>query len=244
MAIEGVDEAEVDRLYGLPLDRFTEERDTLARRLRQEGRRDAADAVKGLRKPSLAAWTVNLLARERPEEIRALLDAAEGVRRAHGAGPKELREATAAEREAVSALVESARAVLAAAGRPATEGTLDAVAGTLQAAAAAEETRDALERGRLERELEPSGFDALAGLSLAAPAGKRRQARESRERTPDRRRVEKARASLAEAQARARELRRTAEGAERAAKRARADADRAEAEVKRAEEALEAAQTA
>jgi hypothetical protein len=46
-------------LYGLPLDRFTEERNSLAKQLRQDGARDQAAAVAKFRKPSAAAWAVN-----------------------------------------------------------------------------------------------------------------------------------------------------------------------------------------
>jgi hypothetical protein len=52
-----VDEA--DELYGLALDAFVPERDALAKRLRADGRRDEANEVKALRKPSVAAWAVN-----------------------------------------------------------------------------------------------------------------------------------------------------------------------------------------
>src|SRR5256885_1710261 len=55
-----------DELYGLPLRDFTKARDDHARRLRKEGRREVADAVKALRKPTLPAWALNQLARRRP----------------------------------------------------------------------------------------------------------------------------------------------------------------------------------
>ena len=47
---------EVDTLYGLPLDEFVAERDALSKRLRADKRREDANAVKALRKPSVAAW--------------------------------------------------------------------------------------------------------------------------------------------------------------------------------------------
>src|SRR3954447_8139768 len=68
----GVDE-DVDRLYGLPLEEFVAERDALAKRLRADKRREEADAVKSLRKPSVAAWAVNQVLRCHPEDRRALL---------------------------------------------------------------------------------------------------------------------------------------------------------------------------
>ena len=71
---------DADRLYGLPLDEFTRERDALARRLRGEGERDGAAEVAALRKPVLAAWVVNQLARRRKAEMRELLQAAKAVK--------------------------------------------------------------------------------------------------------------------------------------------------------------------
>ena len=53
------DESVVDQLYGLPLEEFTKARDAEARRLRAEGDKDAAAAVKALEKPTKAAWAIN-----------------------------------------------------------------------------------------------------------------------------------------------------------------------------------------
>ena len=76
MKVGGVaDELEprIDALYALPLERFTPERDALAKELAADGDRPGADRVKALRKPVVAAWAVNALAREDPEGIRALM---------------------------------------------------------------------------------------------------------------------------------------------------------------------------
>src|SRR5215207_3575126 len=54
---------EIDALYDVELDRFTVERNDLAKRLRKEGRPDDATAVAALKKPSVAAWITNQLAR-------------------------------------------------------------------------------------------------------------------------------------------------------------------------------------
>ena len=66
---------EVDALYGLPLDAFVPERDALAKRLRADKRREEADAVKALRKPSVAAWAANQVLRSQPGQRDALLEA-------------------------------------------------------------------------------------------------------------------------------------------------------------------------
>ncbi|MDQ5822178.1 MAG: hypothetical protein M3540_12125, partial [Actinomycetota bacterium] len=73
-------DAELDRLYGLPLDEFTKARNDLSARLKKAGATDAAAEVKALPKPSVPAWAVNQLARTRQREVRALLVAAERSR--------------------------------------------------------------------------------------------------------------------------------------------------------------------
>src|SRR4030095_9021422 len=54
-------EDEIDALFTLPLAEFTGARNTLAARLKKEGRPNDADRVKLLAKPSISAWTVNQL---------------------------------------------------------------------------------------------------------------------------------------------------------------------------------------
>ena len=96
---------EADELYGLPLEEFTAARDALAKRLRGEKRREDADAVKALKRPSVAAGAINLAVREHGADD--LLAAGEELRAAHGAlldgsgDAAAVREATARERDAV-----------------------------------------------------------------------------------------------------------------------------------------------
>ena len=85
--------AEVERLYGLPLDEFTAARGELASRLRQEGRRDEAAEVAGLRKPVVSAWVVNQLARRERDELQDLVDAAAGIRTGREGADVRFREA-------------------------------------------------------------------------------------------------------------------------------------------------------
>src|SRR5260221_6788543 len=66
-------ERAIDELYARPAEEFVAARDELARALRSEGEREAADAVKRLRRPSHAAAIVNRLARDEPELAEALL---------------------------------------------------------------------------------------------------------------------------------------------------------------------------
>src|SRR2546430_2524275 len=66
-------EAAADELYGLPLAEFTRARDERTRALRKGGKRQAAEAVKALRRPTTGAWALNQLARRRRDELERLL---------------------------------------------------------------------------------------------------------------------------------------------------------------------------
>jgi hypothetical protein len=52
---------DIDALFQAPLVEFTASRNELAARLKKAGRREEADRVKGLAKPSVSAWVVNQL---------------------------------------------------------------------------------------------------------------------------------------------------------------------------------------
>ena len=158
---------EADELYGLPLDEFTAARDALAKRLRGEKRREDADVVKALKRPSVAAGAINLAVREHGADD--LLAAGEELRSAHAAllegsgDAAAVRDATAQEREAVR---EFARLAL---GEGASSATEDKVRATLHAASVDDDVRELLEAGRLERDAE-AGVDAMALMaSKAAP---------------------------------------------------------------------------
>jgi hypothetical protein len=164
--------ADPSELYGLPLDRFVAERQALAKKLRGEGNKDEAARVTALRKPSVAAWTVNQLARTQGPSIAALFDAGDELQRAQSdllAGRRAasaLRDASRREREAVEELTEVARGLLSSDGHEPTQATLDRVGETLRAAALCEEARGEVARGCLARELRQVGFGAGDGGGL------------------------------------------------------------------------------
>lgn len=245
---------EIDRLYGLPPDGFVAARDELAKDLRSEGRRDDAAAVKGLRRPSIAAWSMNQVARRHRSKLEALLAAGDELRKAQrralsgvAGGGAGLREAGERRRRALRDLMGPAQAILSEAGHSAA-GTLDAVQATLEAASADEEAGRAVREGRLAKELPtPAGFGAVEGLALVqappaetpAPArgrGKPGRGQETRQEAAARRSL------LREVVQRART---EARDHERAAERARKDAARAgRAAVDAAEDAERAQRTA
>src|SRR4051812_11965074 len=165
-------EAEIDRLYGVPLDEFVAARDGLAKQLNRDGQREAGARVKALRKPTVGAWALNQALRRRRAEKEALLATAERLREAQqsllsGGDPADLREAIREERALTSALAESAEAIASEAGKsgPALR---DRVRATLHAAAVDEEARAELETGRFTREREAVGLGGF-GAASASP---------------------------------------------------------------------------
>ena len=229
MELDGV----LNELYALPLDEFVAARDALAKRLKQDGERDAARAIRAARKPNVPAWALNQLVRRHRAEVEELLDIRD--RMASG-GARELRAATAERRAAMARLLELAGDILDEGGHG-RGANLDKVARSLYAG---ERERDVLLSGRLERELEP---DALEGAFGALPA-----IEEPEVGGEDRRRLETARARADEATRAAEDAAREAHRLARVAQDARAEAERAEAAAlkaqRRADRAADAAAAA
>jgi hypothetical protein len=225
-----VPDGEVDRLYGLPREEFTAARNELAKRLSGEGEREAASWVRGLEKPTAAAWAANQVVRTQRQPARALLRAGEELARMHEAvaggkaQPADLRKIVEQERDAIGQLVEAARGLLSAKGTPLSERTIDQVRETLHTAALDPQTREAVGAGRLTRERQAVGLGPLvsaAGAPAAKPARRPDRAQEA----DRKRRLEAAR----------REVRRIG-GEQSKLRRRLADAKR---RVERAEEAAE-----
>jgi hypothetical protein len=238
-------ERELDDLYARPLDEFTKARNDLAARLRKAHQAEAAAEIRALKKPSVVAWSANMLARAHPDLIGELLAAGDGLRRvqqqALGGGDEAAAALPAAfsrEREAVGSLVAAARREL---GGRASAPTLDRLAQTRRAAAVDPAAAATLAAGRLTDELAAVGFGPPEAVEPRAT-----KAEESRHAARERVNALRAEARRLAGEARAAE--RTAHDAERDASRLRAeaeakaaDADRAAAELAAAEEALRTA---
>jgi hypothetical protein len=228
-------DAELDRLYGLPLDEFTPTRNELATRLRKAGQTDAAEHVRALRKPSVAVWAVNQLARRHPDEIDELVENGKRLRDAQakalrGTGADAVREATAAERASLRKVTRLAEELLTGEGRPATAAMLERIASTLRAAAVEPDTAALLTAGRLPDEVESSGFAALAAMAPPPSATRSRAKSKREERKPNPGQIRKLETRLAKLEARAADLAERAERAEAAAAEARERAQQAHTE--------------
>ena len=215
MAVDGI----INELYGLPLADFTQSRDAAAKELRGEGRREEADQVKALRKPTAAAAAVNRLVREHRAEVDEFLRAAKALRDAQFGGKGDLDAATRDERETLERLV-----------RAGGEG----VRQSLLAAAVDEAAARELVEGRLERELEPRGFGALLAGVKPPPASKpARQKAAKPDDSAARARLREAKAALAAAESEARQAQRRWEQTQREVEKAQAEVDEAGRELER-----------
>jgi hypothetical protein len=155
-------------LYGAKLPEFVATRGVLVKRARTAGDNDLAAAIQALRKPTLAAWLVNALARERPDALRELLELGRDLREGMGGVDADgLRELTRRRHQLVTALVGQARELGAAAGQRVADDAARAVQSTLEATLADADNADLVAAGCLSEPLEPSGF----GLALASNPG-------------------------------------------------------------------------
>nr|WP_063746625.1 hypothetical protein [Catenuloplanes japonicus] len=147
------------QLYGASPDGFTAVRDAAAAEARARGDAAAAKEIAALRKPTIAAWLVNLLAIRRPELLADLAALAGEMRTAQRElrGP-ELRELSAQRRRVVASLVAEVRALAAASGAETGKLPLNEVEDTLNAALSDEETAEAVRSGRLLRPVTYTGF--------------------------------------------------------------------------------------
>ena len=166
--------AALDELGDAPLDRFVATRDRLARTLKADGHADAAKALRARRRPSVVAWSVNRVARERPDLVASLFTAADDVRAAVERGDGDaLRAAMRAQRTRLAELTDATveRTATVSPNAPAHE---DAITRTWEAAADDEGVRDAVTSGALVGELQPG--TTLNGTPTEAPTASARTA--------------------------------------------------------------------
>ena len=159
-----MDPAAVAALYAEEPGRFVAARNDLAARLKERGDVQGASAVKALRRPTVAAWAVDALARDHAGDLDALVRAGEDLASAQrqvtaGAGADRLREVTEERRALIDRLVRAAGQALQGAGMTAPRATLDKVADTLAAIASDRDASARVQAGVLDKELPaPAGF--------------------------------------------------------------------------------------
>jgi len=154
-----------DRLYGLTLPEFTPARDALAKELKTSDK-DLSARVKALKKPSLAAWVVNLLVRREPEQVEQVLGVGAALREAQASlAGDDLRALTRQRRQLTAAVTTTARGHALDLGQKITSSVADEVEATLTAAMVDADAAEAVRSGLLVKALATTG---LGDLDLTA----------------------------------------------------------------------------
>lgn len=156
-----VSEDLIRSLYEAQPEGFVAARAAAIAAARTSGDKDAAKRYAALRKPTVAAWLVNLLALRRPELIENLVELSTALREAQrGLQGDQLRELSQQRRQVVAALVTAARtlAVEEDPGLSAGKLPLGEVESTLTAALAEPEIAEQVRSGRLIRAATYTGF--------------------------------------------------------------------------------------
>ena len=163
---------EADELYGLALPDFTPRRDARAKELKGS---ELAAPVKALRKPSLAAWVVNLLVRREGEQVQRILEVGASLREAQAnMSGDDLRALTRQRRQVTAAITQQARSLASEAGVKVTSAVADQVEATLTAAMLDERCAQAVRSGLLVTALATTGVgetDLSGAVALADALG-------------------------------------------------------------------------
>jgi hypothetical protein len=157
-------DGKIDDLYRQPLDAFVTARNALAKTLTG----DEAKRVRALVKPTVVPWAVNQVYWQARPTYDKLIKSGERLRAAQiasleGRRGADVREAGDSHRTALADAVKAAERLAAAAGA---NPPADALMRTFETLSLASEPPEP--PGRLTKPLQPSGFEALAGVTPAA----------------------------------------------------------------------------
>jgi hypothetical protein len=226
-------------LYGLRPEEFTRTRNDRAKAARAEGDRALADAIGRLRRPSAAAWVVNMLARAHPEDVERVVDLGAALRQAQQDRDGDaLRELNRRRQGVLSDVAARARDLAETRGQRVSASVGTEVEQTLWAAMTDEAAAAAVRSGVLTAPLATTGLgpvDVTGAVAVpsAVPAPGE-QPETPREGTPRRRPVRaltEARERATEAEHEAALAEETAAGARRRVDEARARRDELGAEI-------------
>jgi len=158
-------ESSIDQLYREPLAGFVPARTALAKTLKG----DDAQRVKRLEKPTVVPWAVNQLYWHARPVYDRLLKSGAALRAAQiaalGGRTANVRGTAEGHRKAIADAVGEAVRLAVAGGVNASVDALSQTLEVLSLAATPTETP-----GRLTKPLRPAGFEALAGVTVKAPA--------------------------------------------------------------------------
>lgn len=155
-----------EELYALPAGEFTPARDARARAAADKA---LGKRIKALRKPTVAAWAVNLLVRREADQIDQVLGLAESLRAAAASlDGEELRTLTRQRRQLTAALTSTARTLAREYGVKLTEPVADQVEGTLNAAMLDPVAADVLRTGLVVTAFSATGVSQVDVATVCA----------------------------------------------------------------------------
>jgi hypothetical protein len=228
---------QIDHLYQLPLDEFTDARNTLAKESGDNG-------VKKLEKPNVAAWAVNQLYwRQRKlydEVIKTSGQLRNAFKQKLAGKSADVPAAEVFHKEAMRRAKDAIRRLLDESGNKGADAVMMPITETLDALPTADPP------GRLTKPLRRTGFEALQGVTIAArpkeapkvepkrtPAGKETE-KDRRKREADQQELLMAKERLRFAEAAEREAEASVDRAKRTLERAERTRERIEGELEEA----------
>jgi hypothetical protein len=228
-------EEAADAVYAVRAADFIATRNELAKQLKADGDALGSTRLKALRKPTVAAWIANLVARKLPDELDDLLALGDEFREATAdLDGERLRELTPKRHQLLDKLSKEAARLAGDEGQKISPDVGQKLRETLDAALVDPAAGDAVREGRLSSALRHVGFGVVD--ENGEPSNVTPLTDERRQAARERRKAQQAEASAS--------VRTKQEAAEREAEEREAEAA-AKAEAKQAfEEAVAAAQEA
>ena len=155
-------EEAADALYAAPAADFIATRNELAKQLKADGDALAATRLKALRKPTVAAWIANLVARRLPDELDDLLALGDEFREATAdLDGERLRELTPKRHQLLDKLSKEAARLAGEEGQKVSADVGQKLRETLDAALVDPAAGDAVREGRLSSALRHVGFGVV-----------------------------------------------------------------------------------
>ncbi|MCI0688687.1 MAG: hypothetical protein L0Y54_15845 [Sporichthyaceae bacterium] len=165
-------EAAAALLYEQPPADFVTVRGNLANSAAERGDRQLADLIKKLRKPTVSAWTLNLLSRYATKEMDELLELGPKLATATRRGQaSELRTLSARRQQLQGVLMQRAKRLLSMHRLKMSASVAYEVESTLTAAVADPDVATAVRSGRLERPAQYAGLGPGPPLRLVPGTG-------------------------------------------------------------------------
>ena len=155
-------EEAADALYAAPAADFIATRNELAKQLKADGDQVGSTRLKAMRKPTVAAWVTNLVARNLPDELDDLLALGDEFRQATAdLDGDRLRELTPRRHQLLDKLSKEATKLAGEEGQKVSADVGQKLRETLDAALVDPAAGDAVREGRLSSALRHVGFGVV-----------------------------------------------------------------------------------